>query len=154
VNESDHHFIKEPGAVALDDVSRGTRDLLEAYRLLARDLEEGGLRALLERHQVDLCAALDELIAARQAEGELPDAGDVEHAQWRSLGLRIKGVLSREPEAAILAREAAHESRALAEQAEAARAQHRSPAVLEALARLAELIREQAGALEAAARHA
>lgn len=148
MNESDHRIIKGPEAVALDDVTRGTRELLEVYRILVEDLAGHELHALLERHQADLSAAFGQLIATRQAAGELPDVGDIEHAQWRSLGLRIKGILSQEPEAGILAREAATESRALAKQIEAVQTQHPSPAVREALMRLAELVNKQADTLE------
>jgi len=148
VNENDHHLIKEPATVALDEVARGTRELLEVYRLLAGDLEGHELRARLEGYQAYLSTALEQLIAARQAAGELPDAGDIEHAQWRSLGLRIKSLLSAEPEVAILLREAAAENRTLAEQIKGARAQHPSPAVLQALAQLTKVVTEQGDALE------
>jgi len=152
LDESDQRIIKGPEAVVLDDVARGTRELLEVYRLLGADLEDEGLRARLDRHHAELSAALARFIAARQGEGELPEAGDSERAQWRSLGLRIKGILSEEAKAGILAREAATESRALTEQIQAAREQHPAPAVLEVLTELAELLGEQAETLEAAAR--
>jgi len=153
MSDSTSQLIKTPSAAACDDVVRAVGELYELYRTLA-DQQEEALGALADHHRVELAEALGAFQAARRADGDLPAAGDLELAQWKSLAARIKALIAEAPESAVFAEEALARCREIEARIAAVDRQSVSDAVLDALRRLARSVEHQVKSLQAFARSA
>lgn len=142
-----HEFIKPEETIALDEVARRACALLEACGMLVDQLPEEVPGARLACERTKVASALERLTAARQQTGELPVAGDLERAQWHSLGLRLKSLFGDGSGTAALARALLSESDALAAEIAAARRFALPPDVADTLQDLAERVADLAGAL-------
>ncbi|AGA90868.1 hypothetical protein Thimo_2117 [Thioflavicoccus mobilis 8321] len=142
-----NEIIKSEKTVALDEVARRAAELLEVYGTLVDHLPEELPTGQLAHHRVELADALERLTTARRQDGELPVAGDLEHAQWKSLGVRLRALLAEGSEATALARETLAECEALGERIAVARQFDLSPAIADALQTMTERLAKQARGL-------
>lgn len=143
-----NEFIRSDAAIALDEVTRSAGELEEVYGGLAGHLEDTGLGQVLSRHREELAEAVERLMQARQTHGDLPAGGDLERAQWKSLGMRFLALLGDEPENAKLASEVVAQCDTVATNIDNARAHDSSPDVAQALGQLADTVQRQRAALE------
>jgi hypothetical protein len=91
-------IFKDDLAVALDDVTARSGELIELFE----SLERGGHATHVLEHLAGprhaFSRALDALLEARRAAGDLPAIGNVERAQFGAVGMSLEAFITSRPD--------------------------------------------------------
>jgi hypothetical protein len=87
-------IVKDPVAIALDDVTARTGELVELVRAVEESAHAPQVAAGLSPLRAQIEVALDAVLEARQAHGELPAVGNLERAQFAGLAVRLESLFA------------------------------------------------------------